>query len=77
MEIKVLGTGCSRCKKLLETVQKMVKDNQLNADVEYVTDIMRIMEYDVLATPAIVVDGTVKVKGKVPSENELRKLLGL
>ncbi|MDY6206685.1 MAG: thioredoxin family protein [Prevotella sp.] len=77
MEIKVLGTGCSRCKKLLETVQKMVKDNQLNADVEYVTDIMRIMEYDVLATPAIVVDGTVKVKGKVPSENELKKLLGL
>lgn len=77
MEIKVLGTGCSRCKKLLETVQRMVKDNQLNADVEYVTDIMRIMEYDVLATPAIVVDGTVKVKGKVPSENELKKLLGL
>lgn len=77
MEIKVLGSGCSRCHKTLEVVQKVVAENSVQADVEYVTDMMRIMEYNVMSMPAVVVDGQVKLKGKVPSETEVREALGL
>lgn len=77
MEIKVLGSGCSRCHKTLEVVQKVLTDNNIDADVEYVTDMMRIMDYKVMAMPAIVVDGQVKLKGKVPSQAEVRDVLGL
>lgn len=75
MEIKVLGSGCSRCKKTLEVVQKVLADNNVKADVEYVTDMMRIMDYNVMAMPAVVVDGQVKLKGKVPSEAEVKEVL--
>ena len=77
MEIKVLGSGCSRCHKALEVVEKVVKENGVNAQVEYVTDIMKIMEYNIMATPAVVVDGVVKIKGSVPSETEVKKILGV
>lgn len=77
MEIKVLGSGCSRCKKALELVNKVVKDNVLNAKVEYIDDIMKIMEYNVMSTPAIVVNNEVKIKGSLPSESEIKKILGL
>lgn len=77
MEIKVLGSGCSRCHKTLEVVQKVVAENSVQADVEYVTDMMRIMEYNVMSMPAVVIDGVVKLKGKVPSEAEVKEVLGL
>ena len=74
MEIKVLGSGCSRCKKALDVVNKVVGDSGIDAQVEYVTDIMRMMEYNVMSTPAVVV---VKIKGCVPTEADVRKVLGL
>lgn len=77
MEIKVLGSGCSRCKKAFELVNKVVKDNGLDATVEYIDDIMKIMEYNVMSTPAIVVNNEVKIKGSLPSESEIKKILGL
>ena len=77
MEIKVLGSGCSRCKKALDVVQKVVNETGVDARVEYVTEIMKIMEYNIMATPAVVVDGVVKIKGAVPSEADVRKLLGV
>ena len=77
MEIKVLGSGCSRCKKALELVNKVVKDNEWDAKVEYIDDIMKIMEYNVMSTPAIVVNNEVKIKGSLPSESEIKKILGL
>ena len=77
MEIKVLGSGCSRCKKALELVNKVVKDNGLDAKVEYIDDIMKIMEYNVMSTPAIVVNNEVKINGSLPSESEIKKILGL
>ena len=77
MEIKVLGSGCSRCHKTLEVVEKVVKESGTDAQVEYVTDMMRIMEYSVMSMPAVVVDGVVKLKGKVPSEAEVKEVLGL
>lgn len=77
MEIKVLGSGCSRCHKALEVVEKVVKENGVDAQVEYVTDIMEVMKYNVMSTPAVVVDGVVKIKGSVPREREVREALGL
>ena len=77
MEIKVLGSGCSRCKKALEVVNRVVADSGVDAQVEYVDDIVRVMEYNVMTTPAVVVDGVVKLKGLVPLEQEVREALGL
>ena len=77
MEIKVLGAGCSRCKKALDVANKVVGDCGIEVQVEYVTDIMRVMEYNVMSTPAVVVDGEVKIKGSVPTEADVRKALGL
>ena len=77
MEIKVLGSGCSRCHNTLQTVEKVVKDHGLAADVEYVTDMGRIMEYNIMSFPAVVVDGKVAIKGKVPSERDVERALGI
>jgi small redox-active disulfide protein 2 len=77
MEIKVLGAGCSRCHKTLEIVNKVVNENHVDANVEYVTDLMKIMEYNVMLMPAIVIDGVVRMKGTVPSESEVKQLLGV
>jgi|LAHS01.1.fsa_nt_gb small redox-active disulfide protein 2 len=77
MSVKVLGSGCSRCKKTLEVVNKVVKENNVAADVEYVTDMMKVMEYNVMSMPAVVVDGKVKIKGTIPSETEVKAALGL
>lgn len=77
MNIKVLGSGCSRCKQAFQVVEKVVRENPIDAQVEYITDIMQIMQYDVLSTPAIVVDGKVRFAGGVPSEQQVKELLGL
>lgn len=68
MEIKVLGTGCSGCKALHGVVLDVVRELGLNADVEKVEDMMKIMEYNVMSLPALVVDGKVVAKGKLSRE---------
>ena len=75
MEIKVLGPGCPKCKSLAKLVQETVQEMQLDATITKVEDIMEIMQYNIMTTPALVVDGKVLVKGRVPSENELKELL--
>mgnify|MGYP001772101231 FL=1 len=77
MEIKVLGTGCSKCKATYETVNKVVKENNINATVTKVEDIMEIMKYNVMNMPAIVIDGKVVLSGKTPGEKEIKSLLGI
>lgn len=77
MEIKILGTGCGKCKKTYAVVEKVMKENNLDATLTKVEDIMEIMNYNILATPAVVVDGEVKTKGYVPSEKEIKELLGV
>jgi small redox-active disulfide protein 2 len=74
-EIKILGTGCPKCRKLLEQTELAVRELGLECDIEKVTDIGRITAYGVMMTPALVVDGMVKTMGKVPSPDELKKLL--
>lgn len=77
MEIKVLGTGCSKCKATYEMVNKVVKENNINATVTKVEDIMEIMKYNVMNMPAIVIDGKVVLSGKTPGEKEIKNLLGI
>jgi len=75
MEIKILGTGCPKCKTLEQIVRKVVDSHNIDATVSKVEDIMDIMKYNVMSTPAIVIDEKVVVKGRVPSEDEILKLL--
>ena len=75
MEIKVLGTGCSKCKSLEKLTYQVVEELGINADVFKVEDIVEIMQFGVMSTPALVVDGEVVVKGKVPSVADLKQIL--
>ena len=73
--VKVLGTGCPKCKITTAIVTEVVNDNKIDATVEKVEDIMEIMEYNVMTTPAVVIDGVVVIKGRVPSKDEVFELL--
>lgn len=74
MEIKVLGTGCATCKALYATVENTVKELRLDATVVKEEDLMKIMEYNVMSLPALVIDGKVVAKGKI-SASEVKSLL--
>jgi small redox-active disulfide protein 2 len=71
MKIKVLGTGCAKCKKLYEEVDKAVKMTGLPAEVEKVEKIEEIMKAGVMTTPALIIDGEVKAAGRVASAAEI------
>jgi small redox-active disulfide protein 2 len=75
MEIKVLGTGCARCKSLEKITTKAVDELNLDATVEKVEDIQKIMEYAVMRTPALVINEKVVLSGQVPKIAELKELL--
>ena len=75
MEIKVLGTGCTKCKSLEEVTREAVAKTGVNATITKVEDIVEIMKFGIMTTPALVIDGKVVVKGKVPSVDEISKLL--
>ena len=75
MEIKILGPGCPKCKTLEKITREVVEKNGINATITKVEDIMGIMKYGVMSTPALVVDEKVLVKGRVPSADEIRQLL--
>ena len=77
MEVKVLGTGSSKCMKTYSLVEKVIRENNVDATLEKVEDIMEIMKFNIMAAPAVVVDGVVRIKGHVPSENEVKEILGL
>ncbi|AKB24098.1 Thiol-disulfide isomerase and thioredoxins [Methanosarcina sp. MTP4] len=73
MKIEILGTGCTKCKKTKETVEKVLKETGVEAEVVKVEDFETILNYGVMVTPALVIDGDVKLAGKVPSPEEIRK----
>jgi small redox-active disulfide protein 2 len=73
--IQILGTGCPKCKKLAKNAEAAARELGLACDVEKVTDIEAIMAFNVMMTPALAVDGDVKVVGKVPSVEEIKGLL--
>lgn len=73
--IKILGTGCPKCKQTTQVVEEVIKENGLDASVEKVEDIMKIMEYNVLSTPVLVVDEEITIKGRVPTKTEVLELI--
>ena len=77
INIKVLGTGCPKCNSLEKLTRKAVKEAGIDAEIEKVEDIMKIMEYGIMKTPALVINGEVKISGRLPSEKELKEFLTL
>ncbi|MCP4745240.1 MAG: thioredoxin family protein [Desulfobacteraceae bacterium] len=75
MKIQILGAGCPKCKKLAEAADAAAKELQLDYELEKVTDINQIMAFGVMMTPALAVDGDVKVVGKVPAIEEIKGIL--
>jgi small redox-active disulfide protein 2 len=75
MEIKILGPGCAKCKTLEKLTKDVVSKNGIDATVTKVEDIMEIMKFNIMSTPALVIDGKVVSKGIIPSAEEIRQLL--
>jgi len=75
MNIQVLGTGCPKCKMLEKITREVVAETGIDASITKVEDIMEIMKFNVMSTPALVVDGKVVLKGRVPSSSELTDIL--
>ncbi|MDD2614197.1 MAG: thioredoxin family protein [Methanosarcina sp.] len=73
MRIEVLGSGCAKCNKTKELAEKAVKETGVDAEIIKVEDVDKILEYGVMITPALVIDGDVKVAGKVPSVDDIKK----
>ncbi len=74
-KIQILGTGCAKCEKLAKNAQQAVKESGADCAVEKVTDILQITNFGVMVTPALAIDGEVKVVGKVLSPDEIKKLI--
>ena len=74
-KLQILGTGCPKCKKLAANTEAAAKDLGIEYEIEKVTDINEIMNFGVMMTPALAVDGQVKVVGKVLSPDEIKKML--
>jgi small redox-active disulfide protein 2 len=74
-KIQILGPGCTRCKQLAEVTQQVADKLGLQYELEKVTDVLRYADFGVMSTPALVVDGKVKVAGRVPTAAQIEQLL--
>ncbi len=75
MEIKILGTGCPKCKTLEKMTREIVEERSIDAQISKEEDIMNIMAYGVMSTPGLVVDGKVVISGRLPSKEEILKFI--
>lgn len=75
MKIRVLGSGCPTCKKLHQQTVEVVKNLKVKADIEYITDIKKIIEMGVMSSPVLAIDGKAVVSGKVPSVKEIEETI--
>lgn len=75
MNIKVLGTGCANCKSLEKTARQAVDEMGINASIEKIEDIQKIIAYGVMRTPALVIDEKVALYGRVPSVKEVKEII--
>ena len=75
MEIKVLGTGCPKCNKLEDLVNEVLKEKGIEASVEKVTDVGEIAETGIMMTPGLMINGEVKLSGKLPSKEKLSEII--
>ena len=76
-EVLVLGPGCAKCKETYKVVEKVINENNLDVKLSKIEDIAEMMNYNIMTTPAVVVDGIVRIKGHVPSADEVKKVLGI
>jgi small redox-active disulfide protein 2 len=74
-KVQVLGTGCPKCRKLFEAAQQAVKEAAIDAEVTKVEDINEILKFNVMMTPALAVDGVVKVTGRIPKLEEIKEMI--
>ena len=74
-QLLILGTGCSRCAKLYEVTEQAAKETGVSYGMSKVTDLKQIMAFGVMATPALVIDGSLKLAGRVPSVEEVKRML--
>lgn len=72
MVIKILGTGCPNCRRLEQVVKEVVNENNVDASIEKVEDVQKIMEYGIMSTPALVINEKVKVFGRIPNKNAIK-----
>lgn len=75
MKIEILGMGCPKCNQLYENAKKAVKEMGIDAELEKVSDMDKFADYGVMVTPALVIDGTVKTAGKLPSPEEIKEMI--
>lgn len=75
MKIQILGPGCAKCTKLAETADAAAKELGIDYEIEKISDVNQIMTFGVMMTPGLVIDGEVKSVGKVPSLDEVKKIL--
>jgi small redox-active disulfide protein 2 len=73
--IKILGTGCPKCQSMTRVVTGVISENHIDATIEKVEDIIEIMKFDVVATPTLVIDNVITIRGRVPSKEEVLALL--
>lgn len=73
--IKILGTGCPKCQTMTNLVKDVVSENNIDASIEKVEDIMEIMKFNIMTTPALVIDDVIAIKGRIPSKDEVLALL--
>lgn len=76
-EVLVLGPGCAKCKETYKIVESVISENNLDIKLSKIDDIAEMMKYNIMATPAVVVYGSVKIKGHVPTTDEVKKALGI
>ena len=76
MDIKILGSGCTKCQRLEQLTREVATDLGIEAQFDHVRDMAKIMEYPVVGTPALVIDGEVKAAGRMPSKEEIGRWLG-
>lgn len=76
-EVLVIGPGCAKCKEAYKVVERVISENNLDVKLSKIEDIAEMMNYNIMATPAVVVDGIVRIKGHVPSADEVKKVLGI
>ena len=72
MKIQILGTGCPKCSKTFQNVEQAVKELGISAEIEKVEDLKAIMTFGVMVTPAVAIDGDVKVSGRIPSVEDIK-----
>ena len=76
-EVLVLGPGCSKCKETYKVVDRVIAENHVDVKLSKIENIAEMMSYNIMTTPAVVVDGMVKIKGHVPTADEVKKALGI